>query len=155
MNKRIIAIDPGKNGAICVREGSEIIDVVKMPETCADLRDHIEAVVSASALENIEVIAYLEQVSAMPGQGVTSMFTFGNQYGHLEQVLADFRVRTIKVRPQVWQKALSLNSVKDKSKADHKRRLKDYAQQLFPSVKVTSVNQDALLISEYAIRQER
>ena len=154
MNKRIIAIDPGKNGAIALREGSEIIDIVKMPETCADLRDHIEAVVSASALENIEVIAYLEQVSAMPGQGVTSMFTFGNQYGHLEQVLADFRVRTIKVRPQVWQKDLSLNSVKDKSKADHKRRLKDYAQQLFPSVKVTSVNQDALLISEYAIRNE-
>ena len=154
MNKRIIAIDPGKNGAIALREGSEIIDIVKMPETCADLRDHIEAVVSASALENIEVIAYLEQVSAMPGQGVTSMFTFGNQFGHLEQVLADFRVRTIKVRPQAWQKSLSLNSVKDKSKADHKRRLKDYAQQLFPSVKVTSVNQDALLISEYAIRNE-
>lgn len=154
MNKRIIAIDPGKNGAICVREGSEIIDIVKMPETCADLRDCIESVVSASALDNIEVIAYLEQVSAMPGQGVTSMFTFGNQFGHLEQVLADFRVRTIKVRPQAWQKVLSLNSVKDKSKADHKRRLKDYAQQLFPSVKVTSVNQDALLISEYAIRNE-
>lgn len=154
MNKRIIAIDPGKNGAIAIREGSEIIDIVKMPETCADLRDCIESVVSASALDDIEVIAYLEQVSAMPGQGVTSMFTFGNGFGHLEQVLADFRVRTIKVRPQAWQKSLSLNSVKDKSKADHKRRLKDYAQQLFPSVKVTSVNQDALLISEYATRNE-
>lgn len=155
MTKRIIAIDPGKNGAICIREGSEIVDVAKMPDTCADLRDFIEEATHCQYTDMTEIVAYLEQVSAMPGQGVTSMFTFGNGFGHLEQVLADFRIRTIKVRPQMWQKALSLNSVKDKSKADHKRRLKDYAQQLFPSVKVTSVNQDALLISEYAIRTEK
>lgn len=152
MKKRIIAIDPGKNGAICIREGSEIISVAKMPDTCADLRDFIQ---EATAASETEVVAYLELVSAMPGQGVTSMFTFGNGFGHLEQVLADFRIRTVKVRPQAWQKALSLNSVKDRSKADHKRRLRDYAQQLFPSIKVTAVNQDALLISEYAMRQER
>lgn len=152
MKKRIIAIDPGKNGAICIREGSEIISVAKMPDTCADLRDFI---CEANTASETEVVAYLELVSAMPGQGVTSMFTFGNGFGHLEQVLADFRIRTVKVRPQAWQKALSLNSVKDRSKADHKRRLRDYAQQLFPSVRVTAVNQDALLISEYAMRQER
>lgn len=153
--KRIIAIDPGKSGAICLREGSEIVDVVKMPETCADLRDFIEEAVQCQHTEEKEVVAYLEQVSAMPNQGVTSMFTFGNGFGHLEQVLADFRIRTVKVRPQTWQKALGLISTKDKSGADHKRRLKDYSQQLFPKLKVTSVNQDALLISEYAIRMER
>ncbi len=152
MKKRIIAIDPGKNGAICIREGSEIISVAKMPDTCADLRDFI---CEATAASETEIVAYLELVSAMPGQGVTSMFSFGNGFGHLEQVLADFRIRTVKVRPQAWQKALSLNSVKDRSKADHKRRLRDYAQQLFPSIKVTAVNQDALLISEYAIRTEK
>lgn len=149
--KRIIAIDPGKNGSIAIREGNGIVQVDKMPDTCADLRDYFENITQDAD----EVVAYLEEVHAMPGNGAVSMFTFGNGYGHLEQVLADFRIRTVKVRPSQWEKMLSLTDKKGTSKADHKRRLRDKAQQLFPNIKVTAVNQDSLLISEYACLNER
>lgn len=155
MKKRFICIDPGKSGSICIREGSEIVDVAEMPDTCQELRDYIEDAVQCQHTDGIPVVAYLEEVHAMPGQGVTSMFTFGNGFGHLEQVLADFRVRTIRVRPNQWQKTLGLISSKELSKADHKRNLKVRAQELFPSIKVTAVNQDSLLISEYAYLKEK
>lgn len=155
MTKRIIAIDPGKNGSITLREGTEIVDVCKMPDTCADLRDFIEDAIQCQHTDETQIVAYLELVHAMPNNGAVSMFTFGNGFGHLEQVLADFRVRTVKVRPNQWEKALGLLDKTGTAKADHKRKLKDKAQQLFPDIKVTAVNQDSLLISEYAYLCER
>lgn len=144
----IIAIDPGKNGALVLRNGNEILSVDAMPDTCTDLSDLLDRYKCISIQENSRLTAYLEQVHAMPGQGTVSMFTFGQGFGHLEQALADFRIRTVKVQPNAWQTALSLSS-KGKTKREHKNILKQKAQELFPDIKITLANADALLISEY------
>ena len=132
---RIIAIDPGKNGAIAVRTDNDVT-VTKMPETPKDLYDYLHECVVLSSRDKVPIVAYLEQVSAMPNNGAKSMFTFGNGFGHIQMALIALGVRTIE-------------------KAEHKRRLKEKAQRLFPDIKVTAVNQDALLISEYAYIQEK
>lgn len=150
---RIIAIDPGKNGAIAVRTDNDVT-VTKMPETPKDLYDYLHECVVLSSRDKVPIVAYLEQVSAMPNNGAKSMFTFGNGFGHIQMALIALGVRTIEVRPQKWEKALSLTDSKIE-KAEHKRRLKEKAQRLFPDIKVTAVNQDALLISEYAYIQEK
>lgn len=150
----IIAIDPGKNGGLVLRSHNEIISVDAMPSTCMDLTELLEHYKALSIQNNESLTAYIEVVHAMPGQGTVSMFTFGQGFGHLEQALADFRIRTVKVQPNAWQTALSLSS-KGKSKREHKNILKQKAQELFPNIKVTLANADALLISEYATLNER
>jgi len=150
----IIAIDPGKNGGLVLRSKNEIISVDAMPSTCMDLTELLEKYKALSIKSNESLTAYIEVVHAMPGQGTVSMFTFGQGFGHLEQALADFRIRTVKVQPNAWQTALSLSS-KGKTKREHKNVLKQRAQELFPNIKVTLANADALLISEYATLNER
>ena len=145
----IIAIDPGKNGGLVLRSKNEIISVDAMPSTCMDLTELLEQYKALSIKSNESLTAYIEIVHSMPGQGTVSMFTFGQGFGHLEQALADFRIRTVKVQPNAWQTALSLSS-KGKTKREHKNVLKQRAQELFPQIKVTLANADALLISEYA-----
>lgn len=152
--KTIIAIDPGAKGAIAIRMEHDIVSIQAMPETCTDLANLIREAKLTADENNDDIVAYLEEVHAMPGQGTVSMFTFGQGYGHLEQVLADFRIRTIKVRPSKWEKALSLTDKKGTEKREHKNKLKRRAQELFPNIKVTLVNADALLISEYAYQIE-
>lgn len=150
----IIAIDPGKNGGLVLRSKNEIISVDAMPSTCMDLTELLEKYKALSIQSNETLTAYIEIVHAMPGQGTVSMFTFGQGFGHLEQALADFRIRTVKVQPNAWQTALSLSS-KGRTKREHKNILKQRAQELFPNIKVTLANADALLISEYARLNER
>lgn len=152
--KYIIAIDPGAKGAIAIRR-HDIVSIHNMPDTCTDLATLIRETKLAADENDDDIVAYLEEVHAMPGNGSVSMFTFGQGYGHLEQVLADFRIRTIKVRPSRWEKALSLTDKKGTEKREHKNKLKRRAQELFPNFKVTLTNADALLISEYAYQTER
>lgn len=150
----IIAIDPGKNGGLVLRSRNEILSVDAMPATCMDLTELLESYKLKAIQANETLTAYIEVVHSMPGQGTVSMFTFGQGFGHLEQALADFRIRTVKVQPNAWQTALSLSS-KGKTKREHKNVLKQRAQELFPNIKVTLGNADALLISEYAQLNER
>ena len=145
---RIIAIDPGKAGSIAVREGNKIVSVQPMPATPRDL---FEAILEA-AENTAECVAVLERVGAMPGNGAASMFTFGQNFGQIQMALAAVGVRTLEVLPNVWQKSLGLLSRKGTSKTDHKNRLKAAAQKLFPGIKVTHTNQDALLLSEWGAK---
>lgn len=149
MRKMIIGIDPGKNGGIALmNEAFVVVEVRKMPETCVDLRDTMEDY----KVQGAEV-AYLEQVHAMPSDGKVGLFSFGQGFGRLQQVLADCRIRTVEVAPGTWQKTLGLTKKKDDT-LDHKKVLKERAQQLFPSTKVTNYNQDALLIAYYGLTKE-
>ena len=61
--------------------------------------------------------AIIEQVNAMPGQGVTSMFAFGESFGLAKGVLAGLKIPTSTVTPGKWKKALQLNAGKDGSRA--------------------------------------
>lgn len=150
MGRMIIGIDPGKNGGIALmNEAFVVVEVKKMPNTNVDLRDFIEGAVERGA-----DVCYLEKVHAMPGNGAVSMFSFGQQFGWLQQALADARIRTVEVTPNIWQKALGLSGT-GKDKADHKYALKARAQQLFPNTKITNYNQDALLIAYYGLTKEK
>lgn len=158
-DKKIIAIDPGKNGGIVVYsiDRDEVIYVGKMPETPIGILSVISKYQKNS-------ICYLEKVQGMPGQGGQAMFTFGKGFGWLEMALLCRKIKTIETLPQVWQKALQLGSKGKKTTNQWKTKLMERAQQLYPSVgaKFGIVKKgewldisDALLILHYSIYRER
>jgi crossover junction endodeoxyribonuclease RuvC len=147
MSKTYIGIDPGKSGGIAwIHDGKPCVE--KMPETIQDLWELIDSIKGQSCnplgIGTLNAVAVLEQVNAMPGQGVTSCFTFGNGFGHLEMALTAAGIPFVRVRPQKWQTAMGCLTKGDKNVS--KRR----AQELFPSMKITHATADALLIAEYA-----
>jgi Holliday junction resolvasome RuvABC endonuclease subunit len=87
--------------------------------------------------------ACIEIVHSSPQMGVTSAFTFGRSYGLLRGIVLAHKIPLIEVRPQKWQKAMGCMSKGDKNVT------KAAAQRLWPSVKITHRNADALLIAEY------
>lgn len=139
-----IGCDPGKSGGIAIITAGITPATFKMPETERDLLDLVK---SLSRWHDCPVIAAVEVVHAMPGQGVTSMFTFGRGYGALRMALHAAEISFRDVTPQAWQKALGCRT------AGNKNVSKAKAQQLFPTIKVTHANADALLIAEW-LRQQ-
>jgi len=92
-------------------------------------------------------------VNAMPGQGVTSMFSFGRSYGFLRGCLVALGIPFDDVTPGKWQKALGLTRAnKDESITSKKNRHKQRAQQLFPHLKITHAIADATLLCEFGRR---
>ena len=146
---KILGIDPGKGGGLAVIDSDthEVIDVTAMPDTRADISYFIERHSDAQC-------AYIEIVHSMPKQGVSSTFTFGQFYGYVQMAVTCHKIRCVDVLPSKWQSALGVKSKKNEAYAAHKNRLKGKAQQLFPKVKVTLKNADALLIAEYGSLQE-
>ena len=149
ITETVIGIDPGKNGGIAVI-GEYGTYVNKMPETLQDLWDMVEEIGVSSGYrsEPSSCRAYIESVHSSPQMGVTSAFTFGNGFGHLEMALTAAGIPFERVRPQVWQKALGCMTKGDKNITKAK------AQEMFPSLKVTHATADALLIAVYGQRQK-
>ena len=152
----IIAIDPGANGGIAVWDGNRAT-VEPMPDTETEIAAAIDNIVFTAPSPAMPT-AYVEKVggfvkgAAAPG---SAMFNFGKSYGILLGVLAAFRVRTVLVTPQAWQKGLGLGTRgKDTDKAAWKRKLKGEAGRLYPECRPTLKTSDALLILEYARRKE-
>lgn len=137
----VIGVDPGVNGGIAWISSDGKPCSVKMPETERDILEAFRDIAKEGPCT-----ALLEQVHAMPGQGVTSMFTFGKGYGGLRMALLACDIPFIDVTPQKWQKALGCLSRGDKNVT------KSMAQQLFPTIKVTHAIADCLLIAEYGRR---
>lgn len=137
-----IGIDPGNKGAIAWIEQNGRVGVQKMPETIKDLWDFFQDIRKLETAFQ----ARIEQVHSSPQMGVKSAFTFGNGFGHLEMALTGAAIPFIRTRPQEWQKAMKCMTGGDKNVS--KRR----AQELFPTIKITHANADALLIAEYCKR---
>ena len=153
----IIAIDPGISGSICFFEDGKILDVVEMPTMIegkknkkqtngAQIYNEILKRINKIDKKNIKVI--IEQVSAMPGQGVTSMFNFGQSFGILKGICSAMQLSMYFVRPAKWKKYFNLiNSEKDASRTK--------AIEIFPyfssnlSKKKDSNKADAILIASY------
>ena len=155
--KTIIAIDPGKNGGFAIR-CNEHIECYKMPETPKDIHTILKLFGPEDLpfITNVKVICYLEKVHGMPGQGGQAMFTFGCGYGWIEMALLALEIPTETISPQKWQKPLSLGTKSScASTTEWKNKLKAKAQQLFPNIKVTLWNADALLILHYALNNVR
>ena len=153
----IIGIDPGLNGAIAVLENNKVLnifDVPVMPEgkknkrqiNSAQLVKMLEEIIKN--LDKNEVTVVVENVSAMPGQGVTSMFNFGQTFGAIKGICAALSLPIFFVRPAKWKKHFDLiNSSKDSSRTK--------AIELYPTIsdklsKKKDVNKsDAILIARF------
>ena len=150
-DKKIIAIDPGKNGGIAIYsfEKNKLIEVVKMPPTPQELLSFLR-------LYQFNSVCYLEKVGGLPGMGGSAMFNFGKGFGHIEMALLCAKIPTNEVLPQKWQKFLSLGTKGSKSTSEWKNKLRTRAEQLFPNAgKITLATSDALLILKYGIENEK
>ena len=132
----IIGIDPGGSGGISFITPSGTY-CYKMPETERDVYDLLDQ------WKDQHPSVFLERVHSMPGQGVSSVFTFGRGYGFLRGVITALKYPLHDVIPQRWQKALGCLTKGDKNVSKQK------AQQLFPQLTVTHNTADSLLIAEY------
>ena len=102
----VIGIDPGQTGA-AVLMGDGFLDYADWP---GDPVAFAEIIRVWARGEDI-VVALVEKVGAMPGQGVSSMFKFGRQAGMLEGVLAALQIPYQLITPQAWRKGLVMPSV--------------------------------------------
>ena len=153
----IIGIDPGISGSICFFEKGKIIDVVEMPTMTegkknkkqvngAQIFNEITKRVNKAEKVNVRVI--IEQVSAMPGQGVTSMFNFGQSFGILKGICSAMQLPMFFVRPAKWKKHFNLiNSEKDASRTRAIEIFPYFSAQL--SRKKDSNKADAILIASF------
>tara|TARA_B110000438_G_scaffold211322_1_gene203365 strand:- start:102 stop:596 length:495 start_codon:yes stop_codon:yes gene_type:complete len=153
----IIGIDPGITGSICFFEDGKINDVVEIPSmpegkknkrqvNGAQTYHEISSRIKNIKKEKIKVI--IEQVSAMPGQGVTSMFNFGQSYGILKGICSAMQLPMYFVRPAKWKKYFNLiNSEKDASRTKAIEIFPYFSPQL--SRKKDSNKADAILIASF------
>ena len=153
----IIGIDPGISGSICFFQDGIIKDVIEMPTMTdgkknkrqvngAQIFNEISERINKFDKKNIKVV--IEQVSAMPGQGVTSMFNFGQSFGILKGICSAMNLSMHFVRPAKWKKHFNLiNASKDASRTK--------AIEIFPyfstnlSKKKDANKADAILIASY------
>ena len=152
---RIIGIDPGLSGAIAVLDNNKVLKIYDMPvmaEGKKNKRQKNSAQLVNIIKENIEnreeINVVVEQVNAMPGQGVTSMFNFGQTFGAIKGVCAALNLPIFFIRPSKWKKYFELiNSSKDSSRTK--------AIEMYPSIadqlsKKKDVNKsDAILIARF------
>ena len=120
----IIGIDPGISGAISILENKKVIEVYETP-TMIDGKKNKKQVNGAEITNIInkeiesekDVKVVIEHVSAMPGQGVTSMFNFGQSFGVLKGICAALKLPVHFIRPVKWKKHFNLiNTEKDASR---------------------------------------
>ena len=153
----IIGIDPGISGSICFFQDGKIIDVVEMPTMTEGKKNKKQVNGSqifneisfrVKKLDKKDIKVIIEQVSAMPGQGVTSMFNFGQSFGILKGICSAMQLPMYFVRPAKWKKYFNLiNSEKDASRTK--------AIEIFPyfsshlSKKKDSNKADAILIASF------
>ena len=93
----------------------------------------------------------VEKVHAMPLDSSKAAFSFGENFGMIQLALAALEIPHDWVTPQTWQKEMNLNG-KYATKVIRKNAHKAAAQRLYPDIKITHANADALLIAEYGRR---
>ena len=153
----IIGIDPGISGSICFLDNGKILDVIEMP-IMADGKKNKKQVNGSQVYNEItkrikqfeknQIRVVIEHVSAMPGQGVTSMFNFGQSFGILKGICTAMQLPMYFVRPTKWKKYFNLlNSEKDASRTRAIEIFPYFSSQL--SRKKDSNKADAILIASF------
>ena len=152
---KIIGIDPGLSGGIAVLENNKVKNIFDMP-VMAEGKKNKRQLNSAQLVKLLrdnysdqeEVLVVVEQVNAMPGQGVTSMFNFGQTFGAIKGICAALGLPIYFVRPAKWKKHFELiNSSKDASRT---KTIEMYPSLSNELAKKKDVNKsDAILIAKY------
>ena len=132
----IIGIDPGISGAICFFESDIIKDVIEMP-VMADGKKNKRQINGPQIVNEIQkrienipkknIFVVVEHVSAMPGQGVTSMFNFGQSFGVIKGICSALKLPIYFVRPVKWKKYFNL--IKTDKEASRSKAI-----QIFPYI---------------------
>ena len=152
---KIIGIDPGLSGAIAILEKNKVLSIFDMPVMSEGKKNkkqlnsaQLVSLLKENIGDNKETIVVVEQVNAMPGQGVTSMFNFGQTFGAIKGICAALELPIFFVRPSKWKKYFELiNSSKDSSRTK--------AIEMYPALsnqlsKKKDVNKsDAILIARF------
>ena len=150
MKTVFIGTDPGKKGGIACIDTEENVSFT-VPYSDKELID-LCSDVSYDGIK--EVVCCLEKVSAMPGQGVVSMFSFGQSVGYIKGVLESFRIPYQEITPKKWKGEFGLNSEKAASA--------EVCRKLFPDISLLATPKckkphdgmaEALLMAEYARRK--
>ena len=153
----IIGIDPGITGAICFFENGEIKDVIEMPNMAEGKKNkrqvngqqiYNEIYNRTRDISKKDIAVVIEQVSAMPGQGVTSMFNFGQSFGVIKGICSALSIPIHFVRPTKWKKHFNLiKTNKDASRTKVIEVYPEISGKL--SRKKDSNKADAILIARY------
>ena len=152
---KIIGIDPGLSGAVAVMQDKKVINIYDMPVMAEGKKNkrqlnssQLVNIIKENINEDEEAIVVVEQVNAMPGQGVTSMFNFGQTFGAIKGVCAALKLPIFFVRPSKWKKHFELiNSSKDSSRTKVIEMYPTLSDQL---AKKRDVNKsDAVLIAKF------
>ena len=120
----IIGIDPGVSGAICILTDGKITEIYDMPTMIDGKKNkkqvngaEITNIINKELVNEKDINVVIEHVSAMPGQGVTSMFNFGQSFGVLKGICAALKLPVHFIRPVKWKKHFNLiNTEKDASR---------------------------------------
>ena len=152
---KIFGIDPGVSGAICVLKEGKILEVYEMPTMIDGKKNKRQ--VNGAEVTNIflkdlnnedKAKVVVEHVTAMPGQGVTSMFNFGQSFGVLKGICAALKLPIYFVRPVKWKKYFNL--IKTNKDASRTKVI-----EIFPYIsskisrKKDSNKADSILIAKY------
>ena len=153
----IIGIDPGITGSICFFEDGKVIDLIDMPNMADGKKQkkqvngaqiYNEILLRTKNVEKKNIKVVIEHVSAMPGQGVTSMFNFGQSFGVLKGICSAMSLPVYYVRPAKWKKYFNLiNTEKDASRTRAIEIFPYFSTQL--SRKKDANKADAILISSF------
>ena len=152
---KIIGIDPGLSGGIAVLKDNKVLNIFDMPVMAEGKKSkrqlnsaQLVSLIKDNIKYNEEVAVIVEQVNAMPGQGVTSMFNFGQTFGAIKGVCAALELPIFFVRPSKWKKHFELiNSSKDSSRT---KAIEMYPLLSGDLAKKKDVNKsDAILIARF------
>tara|TARA_B100001250_G_scaffold367773_1_gene350035 strand:+ start:616 stop:1110 length:495 start_codon:yes stop_codon:yes gene_type:complete len=153
----IIGIDPGISGAICFFEDGQVKEIIEMPVMADGKKNkrqingpqvYNEILKRINKFQKKDIIVVIEQVSAMPGQGVTSMFNFGQSFGVLKGICSAMQLSMFFIRPAKWKKYFGL--IKTEKDASRTKVI-----EIFPYIsselsrKKDSNKADAVLIASF------
>ena len=151
----IIGIDPGVSGGISILENKKVIEIFDMP-TMIDGKKNKKQV-NGSQVTNIikenlksgkEIVVVVEHVNAMPGQGVTSMFNFGQSFGVIKGICSALSLPIYFVRPTKWKKYFNL--IKTNKDASRTKTIEIYPEISSKLSRKKDGNKaDAILIARY------
>ena len=152
---RIFGIDPGLSGAIAILEDDKVLDVADIPVMSEGKKNkkqlnsaHLAQYIENNILDVNKTIVVVEQVNAMPGQGVTSMFNFGQTFGAIKGISAALKLPIFFVRPSKWKKHFEL--LKASKDASRTKTIEMYPSLANKLSRKKDVNKsDAILIARF------
>ena len=151
----IIGIDPGISGAICILENRKVLEVYETPTMIDGKKNkrqvngaQVTNIIKERLNENKEVVVVVEHVNAMPGQGVTSMFNFGQSFGVIKGICSALSIPIYFVRPTKWKKYFNL--IKTNKDASRTKVIEVYPEISSKLSRKKDANKaDAILIARY------